>query len=124
MFSTKFRWPLVSLLSLGLLGTPTWSGPVHAQGSGWNSHFDAGVNAYLEKEYAEAGKRFLSAIATAEQLGPDDPRVATSLNALGEVYRKQGKYAEAEAAHGRALRIREKILESNSSSSSFDFYGS
>ncbi len=43
-------------------------------------------------------------------LGPDHPDVAASLNNLAELYRAQGKYAEAEPHYQRALVIREKAL--------------
>jgi tetratricopeptide (TPR) repeat protein len=43
-------------------------------------------------------------------LGPDHPDVASSLNNLGNVYLRQGHYAESEPLHMRALAIREKAL--------------
>ena len=43
-------------------------------------------------------------------LGPDHPRVGTGLNNLAELYRTQGKYAEAEPLYNRALAIVEKAL--------------
>jgi Flp pilus assembly protein TadD len=38
--------------------------------------------------------------------GPDHPEVATSLNNLGVLARRQGRLAEAERLHRRALAIR------------------
>ena len=43
-------------------------------------------------------------------LGKSHPHVATSLNNLVEQYRAQGRYAEAEHLHKRALTIRGKAL--------------
>ena len=43
-------------------------------------------------------------------LGPEHPDVAQSLNNLAELYRAQGKYAEAEPLYKRSLAIREKTL--------------
>ena len=43
-------------------------------------------------------------------LGPEHPDVATVLNNLAELYRAQGKYAEAEPLYKRALAIREIAL--------------
>jgi hypothetical protein len=40
----------------------------------------------------------------------EHPDVATTLNNLPELYRKQGKYAEAEPLYHRSLAIREKAL--------------
>jgi tetratricopeptide (TPR) repeat protein len=47
-------------------------------------------------------------------LGPEHPDVAQSLNNLGELYRIQGRYAEAEPLLKRALAIRERVLGSTS----------
>ncbi len=41
---------------------------------------------------------------------PEHPDVAQSLNNLAELYRVQGRYAEAEPLYQRALAIREKAL--------------
>ena len=43
-------------------------------------------------------------------LGSDHPDVAKSLNNLAELYRYQGRYAEAEPLYKRSLAIREKAL--------------
>ena len=43
-------------------------------------------------------------------LGPEHPDVAKSLNNLALLYQAQGRYAEAEPLHKRALVIREKAL--------------
>ncbi len=43
-------------------------------------------------------------------LGPEHPKVATSLNNLAELYREQGRYEEAEPRYNRSLAIREKVL--------------
>ncbi len=42
--------------------------------------------------------------------GPDHPTTDTKLNNLAELYRAQGKYAEAEPLYKRALAIRENAL--------------
>jgi len=46
-------------------------------------------------------------------LGPDHPHVAISLNNMAELYRSQGKYAQAEPLYKRSLAIREKALLPN-----------
>src|SRR6266516_1525282 len=45
-----------------------------------------------------------------KELGPEHPHVALSLNKLAELYRNQGRYAEAEPLYRRSLAIREKAL--------------
>ena len=47
------------------------------------------------------------------QLGENHPSIATSLSNLAELYRFQGKYAEAEPLHKRSLAIRENQLGEN-----------
>ena len=78
--------------------------------SPWERYTDAGTEAYQQRQYAEAEKQFLAALQEAQKLGPEDPRVGTSLNNLGVLYKTQGKYAEAEPLYQRALAIREKTL--------------
>jgi len=60
--------------------------------------------------YPEAEKQWSAALKEAEGFGPQDPRLATTLNNLGEVYRAQAKYAEAEPLYMRAMAIYEKTL--------------
>ena len=52
-------------------------------------------------------KRSLAILEKA--LGPDHPDVAVSLNNLGELYRAQGRYAQAEPLYKRSLAIWEKV---------------
>src|SRR5438067_723910 len=46
-----------------------------------------------------------------KEVGPDHPDVAVSLDNLGELYRMQGRYMEAEPLEKRALAVREKALD-------------
>ena len=50
------------------------------------------------------------ALAIGEKAAPDHPHVAKALNNLAELYRIQGRYAEAEALYKRALILGEKVL--------------
>ena len=52
----------------------------------------------------------MAALKVAERFGDGDPRLPVSLNNLAELYRAQGKYADAEPLHKRALSIRENHL--------------
>ena len=76
----------------------------------WEEYNDAGLEAYEQARYAEAEELYLAALEEAESFGEQDPRLATSLNNLAELYRAQGKYAEAEPLYQRALAILEKAL--------------
>ena len=70
----------------------------------------SGVPAYQQGNYGEAKKQLEAGLEIAEGFGPGDTRLATSLNNLAEVYRAQGRYAEAEPFYQRALAIFEKTL--------------
>ncbi len=80
------------------------------QGAKSESYITAAQQAYQQADYAEAEKQLEAALKEAEAFGPDDVRLAASLNNLAELYRAQGRYADAEPLYKRALAIREKAL--------------
>ena len=75
-----------------------------------NPRTDAGTEAYEQGNYTEAEKLFVAALKEAEKFGPQDPRLATSLNNLANLYNTQGKYGEADPLYKRSLEIWEKAL--------------
>ena len=101
MTTTKTRWVLVGLVCLAL-----WPAHASAQGSLWETHMAAGAKAYQQGNYPEGERQLAAAVKEAEGFGPQDPRLATSLNNLAEVYRLEGRYGKAEPLHRRALAIR------------------
>ncbi len=94
MITHKTKWLLVGLVCLAL-----WPAHAPAQGDLWETYMDAGAKAYQQGNYPEAEKQWAAAVKEAEGFGPQDPRLATNLNNLGELYRAQGRYAEAEPLH-------------------------
>ena len=76
----------------------------------WRMQNAAGQEAYEQVRYDEAEKAWLLALQEAENFGPADPRLATSLDNLALLYHAQGNYAEAEPLYQRALAIWEKAL--------------
>ncbi len=80
------------------------------QSTNWEMSMNAATEAYQQARYTKAEKFLLAALEEAENFGPEDSRFATSLNNLAEVYRAQGRYAEAEPLSRRALAIDEKAL--------------
>src|SRR5204863_120894 len=61
--------------------------------------------------YAIAEPLYQCALAIKEeQLGPEHPSTASSLNNLAYLYQTQGKYNEAEPLYRRALAIKEEQL--------------
>jgi len=104
MMGCKKVWLLVIALCLFLLLTAA------CQRTDWESNIAAGEKAFQQGRYADAAKLFLVALEQAEEFGLQDPRLATSLNNLAELYRVQGKYAETEPLYKWSLAIREKVL--------------
>jgi len=86
--------------------------PLHAdtQETQWKKHMDAAEEAYRQGHYGDAEKSIKAALKEAERFGPQDLRLGTTLNNLAELYRDQGKYAEAEPLYKRSLVIVVKVL--------------
>ena len=100
--------PAVVLATLLSLGT---SVAVQAQGSEWERLNAEAISLYKQGRYDQAVVAEKKALQVAEQnLGPDHPDVATSLNNLAGLYREQGQYAQAEPLFKRSLAIWEKAL--------------
>jgi len=59
---------------------------------------------------AAAGFETTDPLAIGEKAAPDHPHTAKALNNLAELYRVQGRYAEADGLYKRALVIGEKVL--------------
>ncbi len=101
---------ITSGLLAGLLVLVLWHADTQAQQGAWERYIRAGLAAQQKGNYGEAVKQTQAALEAAEAFGPDDPRLATTLNNLAAFYQAQGKYPEAEPLHKRALAIREKTL--------------
>ncbi len=67
-----------------------------AQAPRWQADHDAGWKAYQEGRFEEAEKSLRAAEAEARTFGPNDPRLATTLDHLAWVLCAEGKPAEAE----------------------------
>ena len=79
----------------------------------WKAHMIAGESAYRTGDYRTATARFEAALREAKSFSASDPRLATTLNNLAEVYRTQGRFSEAEPLYRRDLAISEKTLGPN-----------
>ena len=99
------------LAALALVGG-TVLGTVYLpdQGATWSVYQVNGRRAYLQADFAEAAVQYEAAVKEAEGFGPQDRRLATSLNNLVGVHSAEGKYADAEPLLERALAINEKAL--------------
>ena len=73
-------WVLVAFI-----GMIAWTGTQATPGARWEAHTRAGTDALNRGEYAEAQKKFATALEEAEALGPD-PRLVASLANLAKTY--------------------------------------
>ena len=80
------------------------------EGTCWLGQTTAGMQAYREGRYIEAAQSLEAALQEAQRFGPQDSRLATSLNNLTRLYDTQGKYGQAEPLRRRALAIAERTL--------------
>jgi tetratricopeptide (TPR) repeat protein len=60
------------------------------------------------KDFAKSEQSFILALKEAQRFGAEDPRVGTTLNSVGLVYRAEKKFPEAEASYRKALVILQK----------------
>ncbi len=90
MITYTTRWLLAALLSVSF-----WSAAGSSEDGRWQGFIDNAVEAFVDGDYVEAGRWFDAAVKRVESLGPQDPRLATSLNGLAEIYRAQGRYTKA-----------------------------
>jgi tetratricopeptide (TPR) repeat protein len=109
MRNLKISWLIAVILSLA-------NSASYAQGAGveWDTLNKEVMRLNRAGEYARAIRIAQSALEVAEQnVGPDHPDVATSLNNLAYVCIRQGEYAKAEPLYKRSLAILEKALGSD-----------
>src|SRR5262245_57392176 len=86
-------------------------GPVDAQETQTNkmeANTDYTDALSVRTEQGERENALRSALAQAEALAPEDPRLAKSLNALAVFCHHQGRLTEAESLYRRALELLEK----------------
>ena len=102
---TKVCWMLVGILCVVFVSIQACT-----QETQWDKHMAAAATAYQQGRYTDAERLFQAIVKEAEAFGPQDPRLATSLSNLAELYRLRGKYAEAEPLNKRALAIRKRTL--------------
>ena len=84
-----------------------------AQGAGieWDTLNKEVMRLYQAGDYKRATAIAEKALKVAEEnVGPDHPDVATTLNNLAGLYTAQGEYAKAEPLFKRSLAILEKAL--------------
>jgi tetratricopeptide (TPR) repeat protein len=114
MKGKRMKYIRLAVLSLAFLGASL--SLVHAQGAGveWRILNQEATELYNAGKYDRAVLVAQKALEVAEQnVGPDHPDVAMSLNNLALLYDTQGDYAKAEPLYKRSLAIWEKTLGPN-----------
>lgn len=76
----------------------------------WQEHIVAAQQAYAQARFADAERACRAALEEAEGMGAGHPRIAAALNDLGEIFRAQGRYAEAEPLFRQSLAQSEEAL--------------
>lgn len=97
------RWlPLALMVGLAWCGIDvSWA----VEPDAWQQVFTNGVKAREAAHYTEAEQLLQRALREAEQVSPDDPRVAAAANNLGLLYHDQGRFQAAQSLYTRALAI-------------------
>jgi len=75
----------------------------------WRESLEGGDRSRRLGKYAESRQSYLQALAEAEKFGPDDRRLAATLNNLAALLFDYGDYAQAEPLFRRALGIFERL---------------
>ena len=110
---TKYILTITTVFQLLLLAIL----PASAKGPGmeWDMLNQAVVKLDRAGEYDRAVVVAKHALKVAEKdFGPNHPHVVQSLTSLAELYSAQGRHAEAEQFHKRALMLKEKTPSSES----------
>ena len=103
MITCKSRCLLRCLLCLAL-----WPAVAHSQSAAFMDAYSRYSELYAQGHYEEALSFAKKALQLGEEeLGLDDPAMATLLNNLAVLYKAQGRYAEAEPLYQRSLAIDE-----------------
>ena len=97
----QFWWVVIGLFTLALTPPAT---VVWAQEASWATHMTAATLALQHRHPAEAGTQLEAALELAEDFSIGDPRLARTLNNLAYIYRRVGRYYDAEPLYQRAAR--------------------
>ena len=100
------RAALSALLAIVLVAAPPAG--VAADEATWTRFLDAGTAAYHRRDPVEATRQFEFALKEAEGFGESDPRLATSLAWLAELYRVQRRFEESERLIRRTIALDEQ----------------
>jgi tetratricopeptide (TPR) repeat protein len=83
---------------------------VNAQDTGWEHYMAEGAKAYQNGQETNAEMFYLAALEDVQNAGPNDPRLAATLNTLAVLYHSQRKYTQAEPLYQRVLKLLEQTI--------------
>jgi len=83
---------------------------VNAQEARWEHYMAEGAKAYQNGQETNAEMFYLAALENLQKAGPEDPRLAATLNALAVLYHAQKKYAQAEPLYQNVLKLLEQTI--------------
>jgi len=89
------------------------SRPTRAQGgvrSDWGVCMQDAALAYNRGDYQEAEKQAKLALRFSSRLHPEDLRIRNNYEILGQIYQTQNRFADAEAAYQKELKICKEAL--------------
>jgi len=89
----------------------------------WKKDTQQAKKALEKNQFSQAGELYQAAVKDAEKFGPDDSRLAETLNDFARIRLQLREYPDAEVAFHRALAIDEKRLGTNDFHLALEFFG-
>ena len=101
------RWlaGLIIIVCVSLL-----TSQVRAQDAGWERYMAEGTQAYQNGQETNAEMFYLAALEQVQNAGPEDPRLAATLNTLAVLYHSQRKYVQAESLYQHVVKLLEQTI--------------
>jgi tetratricopeptide (TPR) repeat protein len=99
---------MVGLIAVG--GVSMHPAEVSAQDARWEHYMAEGAKARQNGQETNAEMFYLAALEDVQSTGPEDPRLAATLNTLAILYHTQGKYAQVEPLYQHVLQLLEQTI--------------
>ena len=101
------RW-MARLIVMGCVSLSTFQ--ARAQGASWEHYMAEGTQAYQNGQETNAEMFYLAALEHVQSAGPEDPRLAATLNTLAVLYHAQRKYVLAESLYQDVIQLLEQTI--------------
>jgi tetratricopeptide (TPR) repeat protein len=100
---------MLLLLLLVSSGWPYTAGAV-ADESAWKRYMTQGDTAFEQGQHTEAESWYLQALKLLADAGPEEPRLAVTLNTLAMLYHSQQQYSVAAPLYEQVLQLLQAVL--------------